>query len=378
MTPAVASQIPATQIEAIHASDTEFVFALTGGGASALGSLLMTPGGSRTVLDAQIPYSPQALAEWLAAEPEQACSERTARAMAMAAFARALKLSSSKNRVAGLGATASLATNRTKKGAHRVHVAWQTASATSALTLVLNKGQRTRAEEEDLAAQLVLFATSEAAGLAPEFTLPLDDDEKVVRRRVDSLPAWRGLLTGAQAKVEMNCRGATDAVALFPGAFNPLHAGHVEMAAIAEQMLDCHILFELSIANVDKPPLDFVEIESRVLQLDGKSLVLTRAPTFVEKTRLYPNTPFVVGADTIARIGDSKYYGGDIRQRDAAIAELAELGATFLVFGREIAGEYYTLDGLGLPQSLVGISSSVPESAFRVDLSSTELRERER
>lgn len=367
-----------SQIESIHASEFEFVFAITGGGASALGELLTTPGGSRTVLDAQIPYSPQALTQWLAAEPEQACSERTARAMAMAAFARARDLSKTKTRLAGVGVTASLATNRLKQGPHRIHVAWQTSSTTSALTLLLNKGQRTRAEEEDLAAQLVLFATCEAAGLSPEFTMPLEDDEKVVRRRVDSLPAWQGLLTGTQTKVEINCRGATDSVALFPGAFNPLHAGHVEMAAIAEQMLDSHILFELSIANVDKPPLDFVEIESRVLQFDGKSLVLTRAPTFVEKARLYPNTPFIVGADTIARIGDSKYYGGDIRQRDSAIAELAELGATFLVFGREIAGTYYTLDGLGLPRSLVGISSSVPESAFRVDLSSTELRRRER
>ncbi|WP_442482757.1 hypothetical protein [Aeoliella sp. SH292] len=365
------------QIQAIHAAPVEFVFAMTGGGASALGSLLSVPGGSRTVLDAHVPYSPQALTEWLGAEPEQACGERTARAMAMAAYMRARRLSSTKSRVAGVAVTASLATDRPKKGAHRVQVAFQTATSTCALSLELTKGARTRAEEEALAAELVLYATAEAAGLEPHFTMMLGEDEKVVRRRVEALPTWQTLLTGKKSRVEMNCRGATDAIALFPGAFNPLHAGHVEMAAIAEQLLDCDLIFELSITNVDKPPLDFVEIESRVLQFESKPLVLTRAPTFVEKAKMFPNTPFVVGADTISRIGEAKYYGGSIRARDAAIDELAELGASFLVFGREMNGEYQTLETLGLPRELLAISTSVAESTFRNDVSSTQLRYRE-
>lgn len=364
-----------SQIEAVHAAETEFVLSLTGGGTSAIGALLSVPGGSRTILDAQVPYSAPALRQWLGAQPAQACSERTARAMAMAAYMRARELSDKKARVAGIGATASLATDRPKQGGHRVHVAWQTAATTCALTLDLAKGERSRVEEEQLAAELVLYAMEEAAGMSPNFTMRLGEEEKVVRRRVDGLATWQKLLTGRLTRVESNCRGATDSLALFPGAFNPLHAGHVEMAAIAEELLDCHLVFELSIANVDKPPLDFVEIESRVLQFEGKPMLLTRAPTFVEKAKLFPNTPFVVGADTIARIGEAKYYGGSIRQRDAAIAELTELGSTFLVFGREMNGRYDTLETLGLPKSLVAISTSVPESTFRNDVSSTELRD---
>ncbi|WP_425396094.1 CinA family protein [Aeoliella sp.] len=363
-----------SRIEAIHSAEFEFVLATTGGGASAIGDVLSVPGGSRTVLDAQVPYSPQALAQWLGAQPEQACSERTARAMAMAAYMRARQLSTTGFALAGVAATASLASDRPKKGPHRVHVAFQTVSSTCALTLVLNKGERTREQEEQLAAELVLYAAAEAAGLQPSFELELAEDEKVVRRRVEALPAWRTLLTGEQSCVEMNCRGATDSIALFPGAFNPLHAGHVEMAAIAEQLLDCHVLFELSIANVDKPPLDYVEIESRALQFEDKPLVLTRAATFVEKARMYPEVPFVCGADTIMRIGDAKYYGGSISARDSAIAELTDLGASFLVFGRELDDGYYTLETLGLPKSLMTISSSVPESTFRNDVSSTKLR----
>lgn len=364
-----------TQIEAIHTAPIQLVIAATGGGASAIGELLAVPGGSRTLLDAQVPYSSQALTEWLGAAPGQSCNERTARAMAMAAFIRGRTLADSNTAITGVAVTAALATDRSKRGAHRIHVAWQTVSTTCALSLELDKGARSREQEEQLAAALVLFGVAEAANLAPTFSLPLTDNEKVVRRRVDGLASWQELLTGRRSRVEMQCRGATDSLAVFPGAFNPLHAGHVEMAAIAEQLLDCHLVFELSIANVDKPPLDFVEIESRILQFDGKPLVLTRAATFVEKARLYPNTPFIVGADTIARIGDSKYYNGSITQRDAAISELTALGASFLVFGREIGGEYYTVDGLGLPKSLRELCSSVPESTFRNDVSSTLLRE---
>ncbi|WP_145249063.1 nucleotidyl transferase family protein [Aeoliella mucimassa] len=361
-------------IQAIHASPMRAVIAMTGGGSSAIGELLTVPGGSQTVLDAQVPYSLAALSEWLGAEPEQACCERTARAMAMAAFMRARKLDDSDAAIAGVAVTASLATDRPKRGEHRIHVAYQTRSTTCALSLVLAKGARTREQEETLTARLVLHALAEAAGLRSRMELELLSNEKVTRRQVDGQQDWQKLLSGEVPFVSSQSRGATDTIAIYPGAFNPLHAGHVEIAALAEEILDCHLLYELSIANVDKPPLDYVEIESRAVQFEGKPLLLTSAATFVEKAKLFPNTTFVVGADTIARIGDARYYGGSIRQRDMAIAELAELGAKFLVFGRQISGEYQSLKTLGLPRSLVQISTAVAESTFRKDLSSSELR----
>ena len=65
------------------------VLAITGGGSGAIADLLEVPGGSRTVLEAVVPYSAAALVEFLRGKPEQFCSARTARAMAMAAFQRA-------------------------------------------------------------------------------------------------------------------------------------------------------------------------------------------------------------------------------------------------------------------------------------------------
>ena len=112
----------------LHASDWLGVFYLTGGGASLLAEMLNTPGASGTVLEASVPYANNALTDLLGRAPEQACSAVTARQMAMAAFERAQGLG--RGELFGFGCTASLATNRVKKGVHRAHWAIQTATDT--------------------------------------------------------------------------------------------------------------------------------------------------------------------------------------------------------------------------------------------------------
>src|SRR5262245_45817283 len=124
--------IPAAELtRLIHDSPHRAVIAATGGGARAISVLLAVPGASRSVLEAIVPYSSAALVEWLHGAPEQFCSSHTARQMAMAAYRRAERLRSAEDDatfpVVGLGCTASLASDRPKRGPHRVHVAAQTA-----------------------------------------------------------------------------------------------------------------------------------------------------------------------------------------------------------------------------------------------------------
>ena len=167
-------------------------------------------------------------------------------------------------------------------------------------------------------------------------------------------------------------------LAVFPGAFNPPHAGHLRMAEIAEERLGLPVAWELSIANVDKPPLDFIAMRERVAALrtedDARPIALTRAATFREKAELFPGATFVVGADTIERMAEPRYYGGDAARRDAAMAEIVRLGCRFLVFGREVNGKFMTLGDLNLPVELRRICDEVPPGEFREDVSSTDLR----
>jgi hypothetical protein len=131
--------------------------------------------------------------------------------------------------------------------------------------------------------------------------------------------------------------------------------------------------FEISIENVDKPPLDFTELAARAGQFADAPLWFTRAPTFAQKARLFPGAAFVVGADTIERIGEARYYGSPAA-RDAALEELAAAGTRFLVFGRVVEGRFCGLADLPLPSLLADMCTGVPAERFRRDISSTELR----
>jgi hypothetical protein len=151
------------------------------------------------------------------------------------------------------------------------------------------------------------------------------------------------------------------------------------MAQIARERLGMPVQFEISVFNVDKPPLDYWEIDARVRQFEAsQTLWLTRTPTFLEKSRQFPGATFVVGADTLRRIADPRYYGDDPAACQRAIEQIAAQGCRFLAFGRVADERFVSLANLDLPESLRVLCQEVPPDVFRDDTSSTELRRRER
>src|SRR5438105_13404095 len=111
-------------VSALHASGRKAALAITGGGSGAVGELLRVPGGSRLLIEAQVPYDALALAAFLGFAPAQACSSDTAIAMARTARARAASLAPAGADLVGLGATAALVSDRPRKGEHRFHIAF--------------------------------------------------------------------------------------------------------------------------------------------------------------------------------------------------------------------------------------------------------------
>src|SRR5438128_6204885 len=99
-------------IAKIHASGRQAVLAITGGGSGAIAELLRVPGGSRLLLEAVVPYDLRALTAFLGFEPAQACSVETAVALAQRARERAARFAPTGTVLVGLGATASLVSDR--------------------------------------------------------------------------------------------------------------------------------------------------------------------------------------------------------------------------------------------------------------------------
>jgi hypothetical protein len=371
---------PRLLIEALHRAPFQYVLALTGGGTGAAAALLRVPGGSRTVLEVVVPYGEAALADYLGRSPEQFCAPETARALAERAYARAAWLAPGAA-VAGAGGTASLATDRPKRGDHRFHLAVHTGLETVAVSLTLAKGVRDRAGEEAVLDAVLLNALAEAFGVAERVEVGLLPGEVPQAARVPAPDPLASFLRGEAAAVcvESDGRvrgpGAAPKV-LVPGAFNPAHEGHWGLAGVAARLTGAAAAFELSVSNVDKPPLAAEEVRRRLAQFAWRAPVcLTRAPTFLAKALLFPNTVFVVGADTAARIVAPRYYQDSPERMDEALATVRRQGCRFLVAGRADAqGGFTELEHLPLPEGHRDLFAPIGGELFRVDLSSTELR----
>ena len=366
-------------LEKIHASPYRAVVYVTGGAAQALTWLGELPGSSRTLIEAAIPYQQSAVADLLGHTPKKFTSPETARALAEKAYERALGWTNRAEPVIGIGCTASLATLRPKRGKHRVIVAAREGSHVTTYDLTLSKGKRTRAEEDSLASCLVIRALADACGLKADVGVKLKRSERVQVKQTASGSAVSLLLAGKIQAVLVQPDGKMlqnfpASPALLPGAFNPLHEAHRGLAEAASQQLGKEVIFELSVKNVDKPPLGEAEIALRLRQFAwSSSLVLTNAATFHEKAELFPGCTFVVGSDTAERIFAEGYYGSR-KAMHTALKRIQELGCRFLVAARMHGKVCRTLDDLAVPSEFSALFTTIPEQKFRMDISSSQLR----
>jgi len=370
--------MPQETITSIHQTPHRLVFEFAGAGSLALFWLHSVPGSSRTVLEATDRYAAASLADLIGVTPEKFVSAATARAMAEAAYRRALRLTDGAAPCLGVACTAAIATDRVKRGDHGCSVAVYDGATLRVSRLTLAKGARDRAGEEALISLLIIRAIAEACGVAPP-ALALEPSETVEVEEEASPDPLMLLLNGDIAAVFVGkdgriCRECAPPAALLSGSFNPLHAGHEYLAQAAAVMLGTPVTFELPVLNADKPPLHYAELERRLDQFRGRyPVVLTRTPLFVQKADLFPGCTFVIGYDTALRIIDPRYYDGEAG-RDAAFARIAAQRCTFLVAGRVRDGIFRTLADIDMPPALRPLFRELPERLFRIDLSSTAIR----
>ncbi len=371
-------------IQKIHDSPPQGVLAVAGAGSQAVAWLLGVPGASRTLLEVVVPYGRLSMIDLVGFEPDQFVSEETALNMAKAAFRRAERLLEGDFPAVGLACTATIATDRPKRGEHRAFIATWDQAGWKSYSLHLTKGHRDRAGEETLVSNLVVKALAHISRIISEGDIQQDlgliaTDDLVLSDGVHANPLQR-LIAGDINAVTVDLDGNMSAdqpiiAPLLPGSFNPWHRGHEGMADAARGILGTEVVYELSVTNVDKPALSEQEVTGRLSQFKGKArVVLTRAETYQKKAKLFPGCPFVIGWDTAIRLVASRYYGGDEAVMLAALAEIWASGCSFLVAGREEAGVFRTLEDVAVPQGFRPMFRAISESDFRADISSTSLR----
>ena len=131
----------------------------------------------------------------------------------------------------------------------------------------------------------------------------------------------------------------------------------------------------MSVINVDKPDLPEKLISERLNQFDASNTVLvTASPLFSQKSDLYPGSTFVIGYDTAVRLLDPKYYDNDVRLMHKSISHIMANECDFLVAGRVHKKRFMGLSSINIPIIFSDMFSEIPESEFRLDISSSEIR----
>lgn len=168
---------------------------------------------------------------------------------------------------------------------------------------------------------------------------------------------------------------------ILSGSFNPLHQGHIQMLSAAEKMTGKKGIYEISICNVDKPVLPKSKLLKRIKCFPpDNSFCVTTSPRFTEKSIILPGSTFVIGYDTAIRLLDTQYYKkNDFNYYSYAVANalnlIAENHCSFIVGGRiDKAGQFRTLNDLKVPKKSRQLFELIPESKFRVDISSSQIR----
>jgi cytidylyltransferase-like protein len=316
----------------------------SGAGAGMQNQLWETPGASRYLAGASFPYASYETERFLGYTPKSYCSADEALELAMEAYCRSCESLSPGQEPIGLAITASVASVREHRGDHRLHGAVVTSTSAYRATLALVKGTGTarRIKDGELADGLGLGLLRIALwGPVWQDAFPVDRvSDQTLRALFLEHPFFDW---GVRRHQDLTLPPAD--VVLLPGAFNPIHQGHREMAIAVSKKTGKPVVYMISGDSPHKPRMTAQEMLARVAMFRrerlrnaiGEAVLFGHQdPLYIDKARRYPGASFAIGADAMIRMLDPS-WGPEIAPM---LREFGELGTTFYVFGRQIEDRY--------------------------------------
>lgn len=347
---------------------TRLFIASTGAGAGAQNRVWSVPGCSKYFAGAIFPYGQDQMDDFLGFTPDGYCSESTALDMAMASYLRAWDKRGCD--AVGIGLTASVAGLERHRGDHRIHAAMVNGTTAQACTVVLKKGKGKEARARDgrradrIVQDLIRLASGRCSHGVKCKNVLHEANERFFAHPFFDVDGTRN------AKRKANARLVFDP--LYPGAFNPPHAGHFQIADSLPGTT-----FNITKDSPHKSPLSLAEMLQHAKLFKGHRVLFSRNdPLYLDKARLAPGTTFVIGSDALLRMLDPK-WGPDVK---AMLYEFVSLYTTFLVAPRPVNGQLLTMDSV---LDSCGIDYAIRNDLFKpvdmdpIEISSSQIRNAE-
>lgn len=301
--------------------------ACAGAGSSLIHELWSEPGASAWLDGASFIYSPESMNDFLGFSPEKSVCEDTAIYMAMKAYQNAYKWG--RENPIGVGVTASVASLVEHRGDHRAHYAIVTNDSCYVNEEKFSKGIGKEYRECD-----EIDVRMSVGWMLEELLKSVKD------------PAWLGVELGSENFLEKvlsyHDLSYTDhgPCAIYPGAFNPPHAGHHRFADMVRVATGKEVVYHINIDHPIKGTLTGQQILQRKKLLANETVFFTRElPLYIDLAKAYPGTPIVIGTDAIQRMLDPK-WGPNV---DVMVDQFCDLGTVFYVGERVIEGKVLTL-----------------------------------
>ena len=324
--------------------EPQIVAAVTGGGTEFFGELLRHGGASAIFLEGRVPYHPASFVQF-AGETEKLCSQRAARNLAKSSYLRARELTNGHPGSMGIGVTAALRKRENEREGRKnhFHVCFFTLTKQYVWSIEITE-QGTREDQEAKVANFVLeriynflYGTLRCNSLTVDelnnqgikaATVSEDFGKSFVHEN-----GWHYVPLTTEVAPNENYQPV-----VYSGSFNPIHEGHEGIIEWAHANLGRPVYLEMSIGNVDKPSIDYIDATEREKSIRASKapiagLLYTHRPRFLDKLYMMNNPTFLMGTDTFQRFCDVRYYKNE-QDRIDTFTEFNMYGGEFYVFPR--------------------------------------------